>query len=133
MVHTGYDPGLVALSVVTAVFASYAALDLGARLRRPDTGPSWACRPRSAGGSTCRRPRAQDPDTRSGGDPQRDAPQDGMRAAPEAHLFETDLQRGHGCSVAAERVKAAAICRPTVKMSRTRCLPEDAQQPERSQ
>ncbi len=42
MVHTGYNPGLVALSVVIAVFASYAALDLGARLRRPDSGPSWA-------------------------------------------------------------------------------------------
>ena len=42
MVHTGYNPGLVALSVVIAVFASYAALDLGARLSKPVSGPSWA-------------------------------------------------------------------------------------------
>jgi PAS domain S-box-containing protein len=42
MVHTGYNPLLVALSIVIAVFASYAALDLGARVRRPDAGPRWA-------------------------------------------------------------------------------------------
>ena len=42
MVHTGYNPLLVALSIVIAVFASYAALDLGARVRRPDVGPRWA-------------------------------------------------------------------------------------------
>ena len=42
MVHTGYTPLLVALSIVIAVFASYAALDLGARVRRPDAGPRWA-------------------------------------------------------------------------------------------
>ncbi|MCJ2090097.1 response regulator [Methylobacterium sp. E-005] len=42
MVHTGYNPALVVLSVVIAVFASYAALDLGARVRKPDVGPRWA-------------------------------------------------------------------------------------------
>ncbi|SDM55389.1 PAS domain S-box-containing protein [Methylobacterium phyllostachyos] len=42
MVHTGYNPLLVALSLIIAVFASYAALDLGARVRRPDVGPRWA-------------------------------------------------------------------------------------------
>ncbi len=42
MVHTGYDPTFVALSVVIAVFASYAALDLGARVRGRDAGPRWA-------------------------------------------------------------------------------------------
>ncbi|MCJ2012240.1 MHYT domain-containing protein [Methylobacterium sp. J-076] len=42
MIHTGYNPGLVALSIAIAVFASYAALDLGARLRRSDAGPRWA-------------------------------------------------------------------------------------------
>ena len=35
MVHTGYNPALVALSIGLAVFASYTALDLGARTRRP--------------------------------------------------------------------------------------------------
>ena len=38
MAHTGYNPLLVTLSIVIAVFASYAALDLGARVRRPDAG-----------------------------------------------------------------------------------------------
>nr|WP_238199617.1 MHYT domain-containing protein [Methylobacterium tardum] len=33
MVHTGYDPALVALSIAIAVFASYTALDLGDRVR----------------------------------------------------------------------------------------------------
>ena len=42
MIHTGYSPALVALSIVIAVFASYAALDLGARIRQPDSGPRWA-------------------------------------------------------------------------------------------
>jgi PAS domain S-box-containing protein len=42
MVHTGYNPALVVLSIVIAVFASYAALDLGARVRKPDAGPRWA-------------------------------------------------------------------------------------------
>ncbi len=42
MVHTGYNPALVILSIVIAVFASYAALDLGARVQRPESGPRWA-------------------------------------------------------------------------------------------
>ncbi|MFC6777405.1 MHYT domain-containing protein [Methylobacterium gregans] len=42
MAHTGYSPALVALSIAIAVFASYAALDLGSRIRRPEAGPSWA-------------------------------------------------------------------------------------------
>jgi len=42
MIHTGYNPALVALSIVIAVFASYAALDLGARVRKPEAGPRWA-------------------------------------------------------------------------------------------
>ncbi len=42
MAHTGYNPLLVTLSIVIAVFASYAALDLGARVRRPDAGVRWA-------------------------------------------------------------------------------------------
>ena len=33
MVHGGYDPTLVALSIAIAIFASYTALDLGARVR----------------------------------------------------------------------------------------------------
>ncbi|AWN49351.1 hybrid sensor histidine kinase/response regulator [Methylobacterium terrae] len=41
MVHTGYNPAFVALSIIIAVFASYVALDLGARVRRPDPGPRW--------------------------------------------------------------------------------------------
>ncbi|SDA18883.1 PAS domain S-box-containing protein [Methylobacterium sp. UNC378MF] len=41
MVHTGYNPALVALSIGLAVFASYTALDLGARLRGPVAGPRW--------------------------------------------------------------------------------------------
>ena len=42
MVHTGYNPALVGLSIVIAVFASYAALDLGARVRKSEAGPRWA-------------------------------------------------------------------------------------------
>ena len=45
MIHTGYNPALVALSVAIAVFASYTALDLGARVRgqpgRSAPGPRW--------------------------------------------------------------------------------------------
>ncbi|WP_298951480.1 MHYT domain-containing protein [uncultured Methylobacterium sp.] len=41
MVHTGYNPAFVALSILIAVFASYVALDLGARIRRPDPGLRW--------------------------------------------------------------------------------------------
>lgn len=41
MVHTGDDPAFVALSIVIAVFASYAAPDLGARVRRRDAGLRW--------------------------------------------------------------------------------------------
>nr|WP_188908438.1 MHYT domain-containing protein [Aureimonas endophytica] len=42
MVHTGYNPALVLLSIAIAVFASYAALDLGARVRRATEGPRWS-------------------------------------------------------------------------------------------
>ena len=42
MVHTGYNPALVALSIAIAVFASYTALDLGARVRDRAAGPRWA-------------------------------------------------------------------------------------------
>ncbi|MFC6742026.1 MHYT domain-containing protein [Methylobacterium tardum] len=42
MVHTGYNPALVALSVAIAVFAAYAALDLGARVRSHEAGRRWA-------------------------------------------------------------------------------------------
>ncbi|MCJ2062705.1 ATP-binding protein [Methylobacterium sp. J-088] len=42
MIHTGYNPALVALSIGLAIFASYSALDLGARIRGPSTGPRWA-------------------------------------------------------------------------------------------
>ncbi|MCJ2060179.1 ATP-binding protein [Methylobacterium sp. J-048] len=38
MVHTGYNPALVALSIAIAVFAAYTALDLGARVRGAPTG-----------------------------------------------------------------------------------------------
>jgi PAS domain S-box-containing protein len=41
MIHTGYDPALVALSVAIAVFASYTALDLGARAQSDATGRRW--------------------------------------------------------------------------------------------
>ncbi|MCJ2073636.1 ATP-binding protein [Methylobacterium sp. J-030] len=41
MIHTGYNPALVALSIGLAVFASYTALDLGGRIRRPSPGPRW--------------------------------------------------------------------------------------------
>ena len=40
--HTGYDPALVTLSLVIAVFASYAALDLGSRAQTAALGPRWA-------------------------------------------------------------------------------------------
>ncbi|SFH92167.1 MHYT domain-containing protein [Methylobacterium brachiatum] len=42
MVHTGYDPSLVALSIAIAVFASYTALDLGGRVRGAAAGVRWA-------------------------------------------------------------------------------------------
>ena len=42
MIHTGYNPALVALSLAIAVFASYTALDLGARVRGGASGPRWA-------------------------------------------------------------------------------------------
>ncbi|MCJ2066517.1 response regulator [Methylobacterium sp. J-088] len=42
MVHTGYDPALVALSIAIAVFASYTALDLGGRVRGAARGMRWA-------------------------------------------------------------------------------------------
>jgi PAS domain S-box-containing protein len=41
MVHTGYNPSLVALSIGLSVFASYTALDLGARVGGPVAGPRW--------------------------------------------------------------------------------------------
>ncbi len=41
MVHTGYNPVLVALSIAIAVFAAYTALDLGARVRRASAGSHW--------------------------------------------------------------------------------------------
>lgn len=41
MIHTGYNPALVALSIGLSVFASYTALDLGARIRGPSSGPRW--------------------------------------------------------------------------------------------
>ena len=42
MVHTGYNPALVALSLAIAVFASYTALDLAGRMRGSARGPRWA-------------------------------------------------------------------------------------------
>jgi len=42
MVHTGYDPALVTLSIAIAVFASYTALDLGDRVRGAGNGPRGA-------------------------------------------------------------------------------------------
>ncbi|MCJ2010393.1 ATP-binding protein [Methylobacterium sp. E-041] len=42
MVHTGYNPALVALSLAIAVFASYTALDLAGRMRGAARGPRWA-------------------------------------------------------------------------------------------
>ncbi|CAO4179170.1 sensor histidine kinase [Methylorubrum populi] len=42
MVHTGYNPGLVALSLAIAVLASYTALDLGGRVRSAGPGSRWA-------------------------------------------------------------------------------------------
>lgn len=42
MVHSGYDPALVALSIAIAVFASYTALDLGGRVRGAADGMRWA-------------------------------------------------------------------------------------------
>ncbi|MCJ2101824.1 MHYT domain-containing protein [Methylobacterium sp. E-046] len=42
MVHTGYDPALVALSIAVAVFASYTALDLGGRVRGAAARLRWA-------------------------------------------------------------------------------------------
>ncbi|RYC29334.1 response regulator [Lichenibacterium minor] len=41
MLHTGYDPSLVALSIAIAVLASYTALDLGGRVRGASPGPRW--------------------------------------------------------------------------------------------
>ncbi len=41
MVHTGFNPALVALSIGLAIFASYTALDLGARVRDSASGPRW--------------------------------------------------------------------------------------------
>lgn len=41
MVHTGYDPALVALSISIAIFASYTALDLGGRAGRTAGSPRW--------------------------------------------------------------------------------------------
>ncbi|SDN20383.1 PAS domain S-box-containing protein [Methylobacterium phyllostachyos] len=41
MIHTGYNPALVALSIGLAIFASYTALDLAARIRVQSSGPRW--------------------------------------------------------------------------------------------
>ena len=41
MVHTGYNPPLVALSIAIAVLASYTALDLGGRVRGASAGARW--------------------------------------------------------------------------------------------
>ncbi len=40
--HTGYNPSMVALSIVIAVFASYSALDLGSRVRGSKDQNRWA-------------------------------------------------------------------------------------------
>ena len=40
--HTGYNPLIVALSIVIAVFASYTALDLGSRVRHAARDKRWA-------------------------------------------------------------------------------------------
>ncbi|CAO4155406.1 histidine kinase [Methylorubrum thiocyanatum] len=42
MVHTGYNPALVALSLAIAVLASYTALDLGGRVRGTTSWLRWA-------------------------------------------------------------------------------------------
>lgn len=42
MVHTGYNPALVALSLAIAVLASYTALDLGGRVRDTASRLRWA-------------------------------------------------------------------------------------------
>ena len=42
MVHTGYNPALVALSLAIAVLASYTALDLGGRVRGTASRLRWA-------------------------------------------------------------------------------------------
>jgi len=42
MVHTGYNPALVALSLAIAVLASYTALDLGGRVRGTTSRLRWA-------------------------------------------------------------------------------------------
>ena len=41
MLHTGYNPSLVALSIAIAVLASYTALDLGGRVRGATPGARW--------------------------------------------------------------------------------------------
>ncbi len=41
MIHTGYNPALVALSIGLSVFASYTALDLAGRIRGAAPGPRW--------------------------------------------------------------------------------------------
>ena len=41
MLHTGYNPSLVALSIAIAVLASYTALDLGGRVRGASLGARW--------------------------------------------------------------------------------------------
>ncbi len=42
MVHGGYDLTLVALSIAIAIFASYTALDLGARVRGASPLARWS-------------------------------------------------------------------------------------------
>ena len=41
MLHTGYNPSLVALSIAIAVLASYTALDLGGHIRAATPGARW--------------------------------------------------------------------------------------------